>query len=282
MDIYLADEKAFYYIPQVSLEVAHDRLEQKKAGLVAGTVGALLSRPRPEEIQVVSTESRLEPFWLVSAFARTVYDRNRTFVVPVTGQEVKQVTILGQQLLVAAGAKASASFSLEAIEHCVEERRLSYTFDSISGQKADFTRYLNFAKTEINDLDNFAPENTLVVPPQARASAVVRPLLTELIKPVVAQVIHEERLNIEAIELNFRPIYAFEYNWAAKGKRVIVEFDALTGDAHSGGKKLENQIKKMVTRDFIFDVTADAAGMLIPGGSIAVKLFKAVVDRNKG
>ena len=282
MDIYLADEKAFYYIPQVSLEVAHDRLEQKKAGLVAGTVGALLSRPRPEEIQVVSTESRLEPFWLVSAFARTVYDRNRTFVVPVTGQEVKQVTILGQQLLVAAGAKASASFSLEAIEHCVEEGRLSYTFDSISGQKADFTRYLNFAKTEINDLDNFAPENTLVVPPQARASAVVRPLLTELIKPVVAQVIHEERLNIEAIELNFRPIYAFEYNWAAKGKRVIVEFDALTGDAHSGGKKLENQIKKMVTRDFIFDVTADAAGMLIPGGSIAVKLFKAVVDRNKG
>jgi hypothetical protein len=281
MDIYLADEKAYNYIPSVTLEVAHDRLEQKKAGLVAGTVGALFSRPKPEEIQLVSTESRLEPFWLVTAFARTVYDRNRTFVVPVTGQEVKQVTILNQDVTVTAGVKTSASFSLEAIEHCIEEGRLSYTFDSLSGQKADFSRYLEFAKTEISDLDNFNPENTLVVPPQARASAVVRPLLAELIKPVQAQVIHEERLNIEAIDLNFRPIYAFEYNWAAKGKKVIVEFDALTGDIHSGGKKLGDQIKKMVTRDFVFDVTADAAGMLIPGGSIAVKLVKAVVDRNK-
>jgi hypothetical protein len=281
MDIYLADEKAYYYIPQVSLEVAHDRLEQKKAGLVAGTVGALLSRPKAEEIQVVSTESRLEAFWLVSAFARTVYDRSRTYIVPVTGQEVKQVTVLEQQIPVTAGAKTSASFSLEATEHCMEEGHLSYTFDSISGQKADFTRYLDYAKTEISDLDQFAPENTLVVPPQARASAVVRPLLAELIKPVQAQVIHEERLNIEAIDLNFRPIYAFEYNWAAKNKRVIVEFDALTGDVRSGGKKFGDQIKKMVTRDFVFDVTADAAGLLIPGGSIAMKLVKAVVDRNK-
>jgi hypothetical protein len=28
-------------------------------------------------------------------------------------------------------------------------------------------------------------------------------------------------------------------------------------------------------------VTADAVGMLVPGGSIAVKLVKAVVDRKK-
>jgi hypothetical protein len=37
----------------------------------------------------------------------------------------------------------------------------------------------------------------------------------------------------------------------------------------------------MLTRDLIFDVTADAAGLIIPGGSIAVKLVKAVVDRKK-
>ncbi len=281
MDIYLADEKAFYFIPQFTLEVAHDRLEQKKTNLVAGTVGALISRPKPEEIQVASTESRMEAFWLVTAHAHTVYDRNRTFVVPVSGQEVKTVTTLGQETIVTAGAKGSASFSLEAVEHCQEEARLSYTFDSVSGQKADFSKYLSFAKSEITDLDHFAMEGTLIVPPQARASAVVRPLLAELIKPVQAQVIHEERLDIEAIELNFRPIFAFEYNWIPKSKRVIVEFDALTGDVHAGGKKLGDQIRGMVTRDFIFDVTADAAGLLVPGGSIAVKLVKAVVDRSK-
>jgi hypothetical protein len=37
----------------------------------------------------------------------------------------------------------------------------------------------------------------------------------------------------------------------------------------------------MVNRDMLFDITADAAGLLVPGGSIAVKLVKAVVDRPK-
>ncbi|HXQ38117.1 MAG TPA: hypothetical protein VN843_29200, partial [Anaerolineales bacterium] len=79
----------------------------------------------------------------------------------------------------------------------------------------------------------------------------------------------------------FRPIYAFEYEWAAKNKRVVIEFDPLTGEMHSGGKRWSDQIKSMVTRDLIFDITADAFGTLVPGGSIAVKLVKAVVDRKK-
>jgi hypothetical protein len=118
-----------------------------------------------------------------------------------------------------------------------------------------------------------------VVVPQARATAVVRQVMTEVVQPVQAQVIHEERMDVEAIDLYFRPVYAFEYDWAAKGKRVVVEYDALTGDTRTGGRKLQDQIKGMVTRDLLFDVTADAVGMLVPGGSIAVKLVKAVVDR---
>ena len=44
---------------------------------------------------------------------------------------------------------------------------------------------------------------------------------------------------------------------------------------------MNDQIKGMLTRDLIFDGTADTAGLIIPGGSIAVKLVKAVVDRKK-
>jgi hypothetical protein len=35
----------------------------------------------------------------------------------------------------------------------------------------------------------------------------------------------------------------------------------------------------MVTRDALFDLGADAAGMLIPGGSIAVKVAKVALDK---
>jgi hypothetical protein len=84
MEIYIADEQAYHYVPQVSPEVAHDRVEQKKAQLVAGTMGALISRPKPEEIRFLGMENRLEPFWLVTITTRTVYDRNCTYSVPVS------------------------------------------------------------------------------------------------------------------------------------------------------------------------------------------------------
>ncbi len=280
MDIYLAAERAFHFTPQLSLEVARDRLEQKKASLAAGAVGALLTRPKPEEIQLLSVEKRLEAFWQIGVLVRTAYDNQRTYSVPVNGPEVKRVTALGQELEVAANAKGAASISLHAVEHCVQEARSSFYFDS-AGKKADLGKYASFAKAEIADLAGFAPADTQIAPPQANAATVMRTVLAEVIKPVQAQVIHEERVNVEALDLYFRPVYAFEYEWAAKGKKVVLEFDALTGEAHSGGKKLSEQFKGIVTRDLLFDVTADAVGLVVPGGSIAVKLVKAVVDRGK-
>ena len=281
MDIYLAAEHVFHLIPQVTLDVARDRVEQKKANLVAGTVGALLSRPKPEEIQLIGTENRLEPFWHIAIAARTVYDRNRTYTVGVSGPEVQRVNILGQEVVVDPKAKGGPALTLSGVEHCLEEQRASRTFDALSGEKADFSKHLPAAKTEIADLAAFAPEGMLVVPPQVRATAVVRQVMAEVVRPVQAQVIHEERVEVETIDLNFRPVYAFEYEWAAKGKRTVVEFDAVLGETRTGGKRLSDQIKSMLTRDLLFDVTADAVGMIVPGGGIAVKIVKAMVDRKK-
>jgi hypothetical protein len=282
MEIYLAPEQATHFVPRISPEVAHDRVEQKKAGYLAGTVGALLSRPNPADIQLVSTENRLEPLWIINASARTAYDRNRSFTLPVGSAEVQRVTLLGQEVQVESRGKEGPCVTLQGVEHCLEQRQASRAFDGLSGEAMDPGKYAPFAKTVIVDLEGFAPGGLLVVPPQIRASAVIRQVLAELVKPVQgAQVIHEERVDVETIELCFRPVYAFEYEWSARGKRSVVEFDALTGETRSGGRKLSAQIKSIVTRDLLFDLSADAVGMLVPGGSIAVKLVKAVVDRGK-
>ena len=285
MEIYLAEQQAYHLVPQVALEVAQDRVEQKKMQLVAGTVGALLSRPKPEEIQMLSVENRLEPFWLVTVAARTAYDRKRSYAVAV-GPEVQQVTMLGQEVAPQpASGKDGPRLALEAVEHCLEAAKATRTFNALSGERNDVSKYLSFAKTLIVDIEQFAPEGVLVVPPQVNANAIVRQVLTEVIKPVQnAQVIHEERVDVETLELNFRPMYAFEYEWAAKGKRMVIEFDPLTAEVNSGGKKLSEQVKNlkgMLTRDLLFDVTADAVGIVVPGGSIAVKLVKAAMDRGK-
>lgn len=280
MEISLAEEHAYYFVPQISLDDARARLEKKKTTLVAGMFGTLISRPNPAEIQIVSVENRLEPYWMVSATSRTAYDRQQVYTIPIKGDEVQEVTVLGQKLRL--NSSRTPSFTLNGIEHCVEERELTRFFDGLTGQPSDFNRYEKFTKTAIADLNNFAPQGTLVVPPQMKATAIIRQMLGEMIQPVSkAQIIHEERVDVKALDLNFRPVYAFEYEWTSKGKRVVVEFDALLGDTRTGGRKWSDDIKGILTRDLFFDVTADAVGMLVPGGGIAVKLVKAVVERGK-
>ena len=282
MDIYLATEHAYHFIPQFSVDVARDRVELKKMSLIAGTLGSLFSRSKPEELQLVTVENRVEPFWLLEASSRTLYDRSRTYTVPASGAEVKSVTIVGQDFPTVHQPKSGPAFILTGVEHCLQELQTRQTFDGITGNKVDLLKYTSAAKTEIADISTFAPEGVLVVPPQVKANAVVRQVTAEVVQPVQnVQAIHEERVDIETIDLNFRPIYAFEYEWTTKKKKVVIEFDPLTGEMHTGGKRWSDQIKGLLTRDLLFDVTADAFGTIVPGGSIAVKLVKAVVDRKK-
>ena len=282
MDIYLANEHAYHYIPQFTIDVARDRVEQKKVNLITGTLGSLFSRAKPEELQLATVENRVEPFWLLEASSRTTYDRARTYNITASGAEVKSVSILGTEFPAVPQSKGSPTFTFTGVERCVQELQARQTFDGITGKKVDLLKYAGSAKTEIADINTFAPEGVLVVPPQVKANAVVRQVTAEVVQPAQnVQAIHEERVNIETIDLNFRPIYAFEYEWAAKNKRVVVEFDPLTGEIRTGGKRWSDQIKGLVTRDLIFDITADAFGTIVPGGSIAVKLVNAVVDRKK-
>ena len=106
MDIYLAEENAFHHIPQVTVEVAMDRLEQKKVQLVSGTLGALFSRAKPEDIQLVSIENRLEAYWQISVHLHTVYERNKTYSISLSGAEIDHVSMLGQDLPVTTDPKA--------------------------------------------------------------------------------------------------------------------------------------------------------------------------------
>ena len=279
MEISLAEEHAYQYLPQFTLEIAHDRVEQRKVQFIGGTMGSLFGHIKSEDVHFLGVENRLEPLWVITISSRTIYDRARTYAVPVSGAEVISVSVFSQELPVEMKNKLP-SFSLNAIERCQESVRVTHAFLGVHGEQADPAKYESFAKTLIPDLNTFAPEDVLVVPPQQRATAVARQVIGEVIRPVQnAHTILEERVDVETLDLNFRPVYAFEYEWTNKGKRIVIEFNALTGEINGGGKKLQDQIKGILTRDLIFDVTADAVGLIVPGGSIAVKLVKAVVDQ---
>jgi hypothetical protein len=281
MEILLAPERMFQLQPRISLDQAHARVEEKKLGLVAGTLGNLLSRPKPDEIGAMGWLQRWDPFWHVVVHVRTVYDRQRPFSVPVGGPEVKRVTIAGQTLLVEAQAKGGPAFVVTGVEHCEEDQRLVRFLSGDGAPAPEAGRLVDLPKAEVTDLSLLTGEGVHFVAPGLSSAALVRQVVAEVVRPVKAQAIHEERVELEVLDLYVRPVYAFEYHWAAKGKRAVLECDGLTGEVRAGGPSLKDHLRTMLNRDMLFDLSAEAVGLMVPGGGIVVKLTKAAMDLKK-
>lgn len=119
---------------------------------------------------------------------------------------------------------------------------------------------------------------TVVLPLEHRASFVIRQLLSEMLKPVQADRVDEESIALERTDLYYRPIWAFEFHWTTKDRRGVLELDAITGQLKAG-EAIMPKLTRMVTRDALFDIGADTVGLLVPGGSIAVKVARAAFDK---
>lgn len=280
MEIQLGSERIFVLQEREGVEVLRQRAMDRRTQSFGSGLGSLLQRPRAEDVVLVASQRRLEPFWHVAGRARYVYERSRDYAVVAGAPEVREVTVLGTTFPVAESGQAARTFTLPTIEHCREEIAHELDADARTGAKVnDAAAVLAGPRDEISDPATLAADETIVVPPEHRASFVVRQLLAEMLKPVQADRVIEESLTLETIDLCYRPIWAFEFHWQSKDKRGVVEIDAVTGAVRQGGSLLP-QLSKMVTRDALFDIGADTIGLLVPGGSIAVKVARAALDKS--
>jgi len=278
MDITVAEEQVFQLLPTLSMAEAREKAWDKKTAVFTTGLSTIFSRPKAEEIQIVYSECRYEPFWHVACKVRYVYDRTRSYNVPVSASEVQRVTVEGVEHQITAKPR---QFTITGIEHCLEESSTELVFDAVSGDERDWKSYLRFGKETIPDLSQFASEESIIVPPEVRASAVVRQVLGSMMRPIQADAVHEERVDVQTVDLYFRPVYAFEYRWEPKDKTSVAEFDGLTGEMSTGGVTLRQQVTSVLTPELLFDVGMDAVDLLVPGGGIAIKLAKAMVNRRE-
>jgi len=281
MEITVAQGQVLRLIPRIDLERARERVEEKKISLVAGTVGALFSHPKPEDIVLTHSESRLEPFWQIVAEAHLVYERQRSYTVAVDGSDVKRVTLYGQDLEVTPAGSSGGRFTCTGTEHCEGGQKIAETFDSRGTPESDLAPLLTNPSEPVADLDAFRPEGVLLLAPEAGANLVLGHVVSQLARPRDAQSVLEDRFEVEAITLCLRPVYAFEFQWPQKSKFVVVEFDGLSGEIRTGRSKKEQARPALSYRE-LFDVSADAltaaAGTAIPRDNVAVKLMKSLVD----
>jgi hypothetical protein len=280
VDIELGEPRIISLEPRFSHDDALRRAEEKKAGALGSGIGGLLSRPKPDEVVLAASQRRVEPMWHVVCTAHYAYDRTRTYPVPVSGGDVRSVAVHGQDHAVVASGKGPATFALPVLEHCTEDLREEVWVDGGTGAAvSNGAAIMDGPRTEVDDPAGLAADETIVVPPEQRASAVVRQLLARLLRPLQADTVLEEQLAVERLELVYRPVWAFEFALPGKNRRGVVEVDALTGEATTA-TSLKLQIGRRVSRDALFDIGADTIGLLVPGGSIAVKLARVAIDRN--
>ncbi|MBN2392670.1 MAG: hypothetical protein JXR84_18210 [Anaerolineae bacterium] len=282
MEINLTDERAFILQAQLSVNQAEGRAWGHKVdafGTMA-KMGSLFQRPKDDDFTLLYKEQRYEPFWHVVCDARYVYERRADYPLPFSDPVVKSVTIEGKEYQVCDG-----KITLAGLEHCREELHADVFFDGLDNTRAPaLTDYLKYAAVEIpeDDLDDFSAGEAIVVPPAARASAIVHEVLIEMIKSVKAERILEDCIDVAQIDLYYRPVYAFQYRWLSKEKEAIVEYDGLTGQWQAGGKTFQQYVGKIVDPAFLFDVGVETVDLLVPGGGLAIKLAKKGLDVARG
>ena len=274
MDVHLADERVLVLPDHFDLESAEARAATKRAsafGTLAKMAG-LLGKPREDEFELVYKERRLQPYWFLACTAVCAYERTRRHSLKLP-PEVRQATIAGETHDV-----VDQQAGLTVLESCREELKKEATFDALTGQAAaDLTANDRLAARPATpeSLAALSPE-TVVVPPQAKASVVVREVLSGLMGKIEADKVLEETVAFDVLDICYRPIYAFRYR--RQGKEAVVEVDGVSGEVRLGGATFEALLGKVLEPRFLLEVGAETVNLFIPGATLVKVLVAKGMD----
>lgn len=266
MNVELADERILVLADRFSMDHAEGRAWAKRAdafGTMA-KLGGFLNRDDASEYECVYRERRLQPFWRLHAAAASVFERTREYVVPLSA-EVTGVSVEGAPRIV-----ANREFRITGLESCRVQNDREVYYDGLTrAETPALASYLKYEATPgtAESLAETAASGTVVVPPEARASALVRDVVAAAIPKFEADRVLEERVVVDAVDLYYRPVYAFRYRH--RGKEAVVEFDALTGDARPGGATFEQYLGKALEPKFLLDASVEAINLFVPGTQLA-------------
>ncbi len=234
-----------------------------------GGLKNLLSRPKPEDINITHAEKQYKPFWHAVCSTHFEYKRNTEFIIKIRDPAVQNVIICNEEREI----DKDRNVKLHGIEHCLESSTREVFMDAYTETEDDFSRYLSMETRAISQTEELDVEDNIVVPVKVKAAYLVRKLLNSMIKPMDADEVLDETVRIESLDLYFRPIYAFEYTWLPKNKQNVLEFDGITGEFYAG-KVLREKMAEIFTEETLFEIGGEVAGAIIPGAGIPVKILQ--------
>lgn len=247
---------------------ARAQADLEKTGAFGWAAKAKLwDRPKDADITLVSFEKRYEPLWNIKASRHVTFEVKCQYTVKTTHPNALRTTVLGQTLDI----PANRTLTLEALEHCDKHVELSEFVNGMhknSGGKSPAEYVAKYEASAVEQTDGL-----ITLPPEVTAAMVAQDIKLRLMERVEATHILDDVLAIHELLLYYRPVYAFEYAW--RDKKGVVEIDALTGGVNREGNMLASTARSMMTRENLFDVGAEVANALVPGGGVLVKLVNA-------
>lgn len=262
---------------QISPAEAKDKAWQKKLNAfdALSKMTSFLSKPKDDDFALTYSEHRYEPFWHVVATARYEYTRTTNYQIPASGKEVKMVTVHDTKYDV-----LNNHIHVPVLEYCLQEERDENIIDGVSGKTSpQLQQYLAQTAFEVTgQIRDEVDADAILIPPQVRISAIMRDSLSKMITGIQADTIIDEQVEVTRVDLYYRPIYGFKYAWTSKQKEAILEVDGLTGECRAGSRVFTEYFGKVLDQSFLFDIGAEAVGIFVPGGGIAVKAAKRYMD----
>lgn len=274
MEIVIAEKGAFCVDSVIAAQEARGRASAHKTSAF-GTLSRLFSRPKEEDINLSEEGLWYLPVWHAKAHLYFRYDRAESYKLPIKAPHVTSVTVGGSRY-----AAAPNGIEVPVVEHCERDEQRELWLDGLSGEPINPQPYLK-AHTAAVNLDDFAPEGAKIVAPIVRASAVIRTLLGDDVRPADADEVKEEQVSVDCIDLYLRPTYNFTCTWPAKNKSADVAVDAVTGELETKPHAAMALVAKLLKPETLFDIGAETLNLVVPGGAIPLKVVKALANKHK-
>lgn len=255
---------------------AQEQAEKSKLNAF-GTLARLnpLNRPKADTVNLSKWELRYEPFWHVAARREVDYVNAVTYIVPIGNEHARWLEIEGRRHERIAGPKPRIDLPLKEI--CRREIDAVVYQDGLKRaiKPATLQGYIDRYKASERD----QVDNEGALPPQMSYAAALQLAQSRLAAEAIdAHEIQRDVATFDKVHLYYRPVYAFEYVWSTSGKIGVIEIDGLTGDVVENGEWFRDRFDRIMTRDMLFELGAEAATALVPGGGFAIKALGKLTE----
>ncbi|MFC1723685.1 hypothetical protein ACFL0V_06090, partial [Nanoarchaeota archaeon] len=198
-DIWLVED----VFPEKEAKKKIEEQKQKIFGMVSGLIKKFSKKENT--IEITGIQKRYEPFWHIEGMSTFEYLRMTDHAFPV-GPEVIEIKI-GKDKFKTKEGEAEIHFLGE--DHCFEQFEKAITESAADGASKGLEKYMEAKKKKIKSPNSLLKTGD-IVPIKNRASFLVSRIVKEVLKPIQADKVLQEKVKITQLDLYFRPVFSFE------------------------------------------------------------------------